>query len=144
MIRLARSNDVDSMFDVRTSVSENHMSLEELARVGITNETVRAMLAGPSCAWVAESDGEQVVGFCIADSATASVFALFVRPTHQRKGIGRALMAEAEQWLCARGCRIASLVTSGPAEHFYQRLGWTPNDLQSDGQKRFTKSLGTS
>ncbi len=143
MIRAARSSDVDAMFDVRTSVSENHMSRQELARVGITNETVCAMLADSSHAWVAEEDGQHIVGFSMADAATAAIFALFVHPAYQRRGLGRALIEEAEQWLYTRGCGTAWLVTSGSAEQFYQQLGWTRGTVQSDGQVRFTKTLGT-
>jgi len=97
-IRVADAADVPSIFDVRTSVLENHMSLEELARVGITPETVTAMRSGDSRAWVAEED-ERMVAFSMADAGTSTVFAMFVRPGIEGKGLGRALMTETERWL---------------------------------------------
>lgn len=56
-IRRAVLADVPSLFDVRTSVLENHMSAEALVRVGVTPDTVTAMLGGDSRAWVAEEMG---------------------------------------------------------------------------------------
>jgi hypothetical protein len=78
------------MFDVRTSVAENHMSVEALARAGITPDSVTAMLSGNGRAWVAEEDGG-IVAFSMADACEATVFAMFVQPGHEGKGLRRNL-----------------------------------------------------
>lgn len=141
-IRIARPADVPSLFDVRTSVRENYQSVEDLARVGVTPETVATMLDGEGRGWVAEENGK-IVAFSMADAAQATVFAMFVQPGYEGKGLGRALMDEAEQWLFARGCDEIWLLTdrnpSVRANGFYQHLGWRNDGVQEDGQVRYTK-----
>ena len=141
-IRIARPADVPSLFDVRTSVRENHQSVEELARIGVTPETVATMLDGEGRGWVAEENG-RIVAFSMADAAQATIFAMFVQPGYEGKGLGRALMDEAEKWLFARGCDEIWLLTDrNPrvrANGFYQHLGWRNDGVQEDGQVRYTK-----
>jgi len=141
-IRIARPADVPSLFDVRTSVRENHQSVEDLARIGVTPETVATMLDGEGRGWVAEENG-RIVAFSMADAAQATIFAMFVQPGYEGKGLGRALMDEAEKWLFARGCDEIWLLTDrNPrvrANGFYQHLGWRNDGVQEDGQVRYTK-----
>ena len=141
-IRIARPADVPSLFDVRTSVRENHQSVGDLARIGVTPETVATMLDGEGRGWVAEENG-RIVAFSMADAAQATIFAMFVQPGYEGKGLGRALMDEAEKWLFARGCDEIWLLTDrNPrvrANGFYQHLGWRNDGVQEDGQVRYTK-----
>src|SRR5437868_15157008 len=102
-LRIAVPADVPSMFDVRTSVLENHMPVEALTRVGITADTITAMLAGDSRAWVAE-ENEKIVDFSIADASEATVFAIFVQPADEGNGLGRARMAGGERGLLTERC----------------------------------------
>jgi ribosomal protein S18 acetylase RimI-like enzyme len=63
---------------------------------------------------------------------------LGVAPAHQRKGLGRMLMAEAERLLRAAGCPKINLQvrTSNPAViEFYRRLGFTLDDVVSMGKR---------
>lgn len=142
MIRVATEADVEALFRVRTSVRENHQSREELAGLGVTPESVAGMLAATARAWVAEEGGE-AVAFSMADAAQGTVFAMFVRPGWEGRGLGRALMREAEAWLFARGCEEIWLLTgSGPAlraNGFYRHLGWRDTGVQPDGQIRYVK-----
>lgn len=141
-IRPATPADVPGLFEVRTSVRENHMSMEELARIGVTPQAVTEMLGTHSRAWVAE-EGGRIVAFSMADAARATVFAMFVRPEHEGRGLGRALMREAEAWLFSRGCPEIWLLTDGDprvrANGFYRRLGWRWEGVEEDGQNRYTK-----
>ena len=142
-IRRASPDDVELLFDIRTSVRENHQSREELATIRVTPESVAEMLRGTWRGWVAEVDGE-AVGFSIADAAEGTVFAMFVRPGREGLGAGRALMREAEDWLFSQGWdRIWLLTGSDPAlraNGFYRHLGWTEAGWGSDGQVRFVKA----
>lgn len=44
-VREARKADIGEIFAIRTSVAENHLSLKQLAEMGITPESIAAMLA---------------------------------------------------------------------------------------------------
>lgn len=114
------------------------MSVEALARVGITPDSIAALLDGDGRAWVAE-EGGRIMAFSMADAQESTVFAMFVRPGHEGKGVGRALMAEAERWLFSKGCDEIWLLTAGLATGFYQHLGWRSEGIQADGQTRYTK-----
>ncbi|HEU4560494.1 MAG TPA: GNAT family N-acetyltransferase [Longimicrobium sp.] len=139
---MARDADIPGIFEVRTSVRENHLSLEELARRGITPGSIREMMRSTSRAWVAEEDGE-VVAFSMANAEEATVWAMFVRPEFEGRGIGRELMRLAEEWLFSRGCGEIWLLTDRDpqvrANGFYQRLRWTSVGVQEDGQIKYVK-----
>lgn len=127
LIRAATAEDVDTLCVIRTSVVQNHLSLEQMADLGITPQVLVDTLNTAPCAWIAEVDG-QAVGFSMIDLAEGEVFAMFVLPTHENLGLGRRLMAVAEAALFERHERVY-LVTDGReqvrANGFYQRLGWS-------------------
>jgi GNAT superfamily N-acetyltransferase len=141
-IRPATPDDVELLFDIRTSVLENHQSRAELASIGVTPRTVEEMLRTTARAWVAEVEG-RAMGFSMADGAEGTVFAMFVRPGWEGRGAGRALMREAEAWLFAEGWDEIWLLTSRDpalrANGFYRRLGWTQAEWGADGQVKYVK-----
>ena len=141
-IRAATVSDVEALFDIRTSVGENHQSQEELVSIGVTPDSVSQMLCTTSRAWLAEIDG-QPVGFSMADGQQGTVFAMFVRPGYEGRGLGRALMCEAEEWLYSQGHNEIWLLTGSDqglrANGFYRHLGWSVGGIEDDGQLRFVK-----
>lgn len=144
-LRSATVQDVDILFDIRCSVTENHQSRDELRTIGVTVETVRDMIeSGDYVSTIAEVDGRPV-GFTMAQISEAYVFACFVRPDFENRGIGRALMAAAETGLRQAGVDRAWLSTgSDPhlrAVGFYRRLGWREDGFLDDGQIRFARDL---
>lgn len=86
-----------------------------------------------------------VVGFGMAQISQAYIFALFVDPAYENRGVGRALLSWLEQGLLAHGVKQAWLVTEADisfrAHGFYERLGWEPRELMDDGQRKFIKKL---
>jgi GNAT superfamily N-acetyltransferase len=141
-IREAQIEDIETLFNIRTGVIENHQSREELVTLGITPETVAEMLQTDCRAWIAEID-EQPIAFSMANAAEKTIFAMFVLPSFEGRGAGRALMQQAEQWLWLQGVEEIWLLTGNDpnlrAYGFYLHLGWTPVDLQPDGQIKFLK-----
>ena len=138
VFREANAADVPAMFDVRTSVVENAMTWEQLADVGITPATVAASLMTHRKAWVAER-GDEIVGFAMADENDGSIFALFVRPADEGRGIGTRLLDLAVRWLWDRGTSVVTL-TTGPetrAAAFYARRGWRDVRILPNGEVRF-------
>lgn len=123
-IRLAMPADVQRIFAIRTSVVENHLSMPQLAELGITEQAVLELIDAQDCTWVAEAAG-QLLGFAIIDHAEACVFALFVEPQHEGQGTGSALLHQAEQRLFQTHTRIW-LETSidSRAAQLYQHRGW--------------------
>jgi alkanesulfonate monooxygenase SsuD/methylene tetrahydromethanopterin reductase-like flavin-dependent oxidoreductase (luciferase family)/ribosomal protein S18 acetylase RimI-like enzyme len=65
------------------------------------------------------------------------LYRVAVAPEHRRRGLGRALVREAEQRLRQLGCPKVNLQIEGEnrdAVGFYERLGWTVEDRVSMGK----------
>jgi ribosomal protein S18 acetylase RimI-like enzyme len=63
---------------------------------------------------------------------------LAVSPEYRRQGLGRALMAEAERLLYGEGCPKINLqvrATNTAVIAFYQRLGYTDDEVVSFGRR---------
>lgn len=97
-IRIAQRDDIETLFEIRTSVVENYQSREEIAALGITPESVAKMLETDCCAWIAEL-GDQPIGFSIANATEKTIFGIFVLPAFEGRGAGRALLQATEDWL---------------------------------------------
>lgn len=123
-VRPAKLSDVEAILTVRTSVNENHLSREQMSRMGITESVVGDMIKEDRCAWVA-TDDEEVVGFSMILREKGSLFGLFVLPGYEGRGIGRRLTMLAEQELFKHH-EIAWLETDkdSRAAKFYMQLGW--------------------
>lgn len=137
-IRLATSEDIPLMHQIRTSVTENMLSdsgslqhADYFPFLGEIGET-----------WVGEIAGT-MAGFGAVDLIAHSVWALFVAPQFEAKGVGKALLAK----LIAQA-RMAGLMslelstTSGTrAEVFYTRQGWKLVGNAPNGEVRFCYAL---
>ena len=100
------------------------------------------MLGSSSRAWIASEFGHDVA-FSMANALEATVFAMFVRPAFEGRGLGRILMKKAEGWLFAQSCSEVWLLTDANrhvrANGFYRHLGWNDAGIQEDGQVKFRK-----
>ncbi|WPO00536.1 GNAT family N-acetyltransferase [Pseudomonas sp. MUP55] len=142
LIRAATVEDIDLLTTIRTSVVQNHLSLEQMADLGITPQVLVDTLRAAPCAWIAEVDG-QAAAFSMVDLEAGEVFAMFVLPTHENLGLGRRLMAVAETALFEHHDHLY-LVTDGRdeirANGFYQRLGWRKAGFVDGDDVRYEKS----
>lgn len=138
-IRAARSADVEALHDLRSRVAENVLS--DPARV--TESSYLPYLAD-GAAWVAETDGG-IAGFAILDLQDASVWALFVAPEAEGRGIGRALHARLIEEATGRGFAGLTLRTAPGtrAERFYTEAGWTRAGTTRTGELSFEKKLAS-
>src|SRR5580700_3683010 len=136
MIRKASRADYPRISDIRFSVRENRLS--NPAAIGPLVD----WLFDNSTFWVWEEDGV-IQGFSAADPRDGSIVALFVHPSSEGRGIGRALLPLACDILKASGHATAVLTTEAGtrAERFYRTDGWTEVGRKEDGQIIFQKSL---
>lgn len=143
-VRDATEADIEVIFDIRTCVRENHLSAGDLAEMGITPARVRDALAAAPCIWVAEVDG-MPAGFSMANFDDGSVFAAFVRPEMEGRGVGTRLMKRAEGALFRRHACIW-LETDGAsrAAVFYRKIGWSLVATLPNGDIRFEKRAAES
>ena len=136
VVQPEQSEDIETLFEIRTSVVENYQSREEIAALGITPDTIRDMLQTDCCAWVVELE-QEAVGFAIANKTERTIFGVFVRPVFEGRGAGRQLMHTAEQWLWAQGLEEIWLITGNDANlrayGFYLHLGWTLAGIETEG-----------
>jgi GNAT superfamily N-acetyltransferase len=96
-------------------------------------------------------DNGQVVGFCTlrstpgtnAGEATGEIWALFVQPSHWRRGIGRLLceqsLADAHRQGFA-GVELWELESNANARRFFQSMGFRPDG----GTRIFLEHAGVS
>lgn len=138
-IRLATPSDLPFITHIRTSVKENHLSVEQMADMGITEASVAEMITASPCCWVALADG-QIVGFAMINNDDGSLFAAFVLPTHEGKGIGKSLVQIAENELFLNH-KLAWLETgqSTRAAGFYRGMGWGNEKIISPDYIRLEK-----
>jgi GNAT superfamily N-acetyltransferase len=121
LLRQANRNDIPAMSRIRLSVTENVLS--DPSRV--TKEMYENFLESFGRGWVAEDNGE-IVAFCYADKENASIWALFVCPGHEGRGLGKSLLKLAVNWLfeIGHGCVHLSTSANTRADRFYAAQGW--------------------
>src|SRR3977135_2977219 len=93
MIRKATRADWPRISEIRLAVQENRLSNPaSIASVGIASVgPVTVWLFDNSTFWVWEEDGA-IQGFSAADPRDGTIFALFVHPSYEKRGSGRALL----------------------------------------------------
>lgn len=137
MIRPASRDDIPRLQEIRAAVREN--VLRNPGRV--TTRDYEEHIDGRGRTWVAERDGA-IVGFVSADGEKHWLWALFVDPAHEGRGVGRALLPAALAWLRERGAASVGLTTEPGtrAEQFYRAAGFVARGVEH-GELRFDFAL---
>jgi GNAT superfamily N-acetyltransferase len=137
-IRPAVPSDIAVLQDIRAAVRENMLS--HPGRV--TRQDYEDHLGRLGQTWVHVEDSK-ILGFSAATIASASIWALFVDPMHEGRGIGRGLLDSAVAWLRAQGAERITLTTSPGtrAERVYRVAGWVADPGETRGDVAFTLSL---
>jgi GNAT superfamily N-acetyltransferase len=121
LLRRATQADIPAMSRIRLSVTEN--VLRDPGRINVA--MYEDFLERSGRGWVAEADGA-IVGFSYADNANASIWALFIQPGQEGRGLGKALLDQATAWLFEQGHERIRLTTGAGtrADRFYAAQGW--------------------
>jgi len=132
--REALVNDIQQLHEIRISVKENKLSDPGL----ISKADYIDFLTNKGKGWVCDIDG-LLVGFSIIDSIHNNIWALFVRPEFEGKGIGKKLQSLMLDWFFNDHHSTLSLTTAheSRAEGFYRKYGWKETGKKPNGEIKF-------
>ncbi|NUY80941.1 GNAT family N-acetyltransferase [Flavobacterium sp. MAH-1] len=132
IFREAEPADIAQIQIVRNSVKENALSNPAL----VSDEDCREFMFDRGKGWVCEINGT-IVGFAIADLKEDNIWALFLHPEHENKGIGRKLHDAMLDWYFSQNKDHVWLGTAPGtrAETFYRKSGWTETGMHGNETK---------
>lgn len=129
IFREAQLADIPGMQRVRNSVLENKLSNPAL----ISYEDYENFISVRGNGWICEEEGI-IIGFSVADLTQNNVWALFVSPGAEGRGIGRELLRLLLQWYFIE-TRTNIWLSTAPqtrAEQFYRKAGWKEVGMQGN------------
>ncbi|NMH28818.1 GNAT family N-acetyltransferase [Flavobacterium silvaticum] len=126
IFREAIAADIPQIQIVRNSVKENMLSNPAL----VTDADCYDFMFHRGKGWVCEADGK-IVGFAIADLVDSNIWALFLDPESEGKGIGKRLHDMMLDWYFDQDKSEVWLGTAPGtrAEKFYEKMGWHRNGM---------------
>ena len=135
-LRACTLDDIAAMHVLRMAVRENALSDPNRVTPDHYRERLRR-----GRGWVCEDDG-RIVAFGISDADERNIWALFVAPGYEGRGIGRALLDAMTEWLFAEGSEPVWLTTGEHtrAARFYRDAGWVEKGRTPGGEIRFERS----
>ena len=133
-IREAAIADIKQIQFVRNAVKENTLSDPAL----VTDDDCAEFITERGKGWVCEIDG-RVVGFAIADLKERNIWALFILPEFEGRGIGRRLHDNMLDWFFSQTRSNLWLGTAPNtrAVAFYRKSGWTEVGTHGKGEVKF-------
>ncbi|HEV7333582.1 MAG TPA: GNAT family N-acetyltransferase [Flavisolibacter sp.] len=119
--RAATIDDIQDIQQIRHAVKENVLSDPSL----VTDEDCIRYITQRGKGWVCE-ENNRMIGSAIADLQDHNIWALFLRPEYEGKGIGRQLHYRMLEWYFSQTSETVWLSTEKGtrAEGFYRKLGW--------------------
>ena len=132
-LRRAGPPDIDRLIEIRGAVRENRLR----DPASVTRADYDWFVA-ENRIWLGEIDG-RVAGFAAGDPRDGTIWALFVDPAHEGRGLGAKLLEKACEDLKADGLSKISLSTDPgtKAAQLYRNLGWQEEGLLENGEVRF-------
>lgn len=132
--RVASVSDIPQIQIVRNSVKENTLSDPGL----VTDADCVEYLTERGQGWVCESE-HKIIGFAIIDLRDHNVWALFIHPDFEKRGIGKELHRLMLDWYFSRTKEKLWLGTSPNtrAEKFYRIAGWKEVGTHGKGEIKF-------
>ena len=137
-IRETDHSDIKRMHEIRMTVKENTLSNPNL----ITPADYEEFLFRRGKGWVA-IENLNIIGFAICDLKEENIWALFVHPDHEGKGVARALQKEMLEWYFTQKEKVWLGTAPGTrAEKFYRASGWREKGMHGKEVKfEMTKEM---
>lgn len=134
IFREANSSDIQQMQFVRNAVKENRLSNPAL----VPDEDVAEYINKRGKGWVCVVHSE-IAGFAIVDLIDNNVWALFVHPDYEERGIGKKLHGLMLDWYFAHTKETIWLGTDPGtrAEEFYRKQGWREVGMHGNREIKF-------
>jgi GNAT superfamily N-acetyltransferase len=134
IFREATKTDITQIQIVRNAVKENTLSNPAL----VTDKDCEDYLTKRGKGWVCENDGI-ITGFAIADLVDDSIWALFVHPDFEVKGVGKKLHNLMLDWYFNQQKENVWLSTTPNtrAEKFYRLQGWRETGIYGKDEIKF-------
>lgn len=134
IIREAKVKDISQIQVVRNSVKENTLSNPDL----VTDKDCEKFITERGKGWVCEIDGK-ITGFSIVDLKDHNIWALFVDPDFEKKGIGKKLHNIMLNWYFTQTKENVWLGTSPNtrAELFYRKSKWKEIGMHGKNEIKF-------
>jgi len=132
--RIATVADIPGIQIVRNAVKENPLPDPSY----VTDADCEEFMTTRGKGWVCEINSE-IVGFAIADLKENNIWALFIHPEHEGKGIGKQLHQLMLDWYFNQQKNSVWLGTAPNtrAENFYRKAGWRETGVRPNGEIRF-------
>ena len=126
------------MHSIRIAVKENILPDPGM----ITEDEYAEFLIKHGKGWLCEIDNK-IAGFAIVDLVKNNIWALFVEPSYEKKGIGRKLHDTMLDWYFIHTKEKLWLGTSPNtrAEIFYRKAGWKEIGKRPNGEIHFEMSF---
>jgi GNAT superfamily N-acetyltransferase len=138
IFREASLNDIPQLHLIRNAVKENVLTNPQL----VTQKDYEDFLTTKGKGWVCEIN-KRVTGFAIINLPGRNVWALFVLPAFEGKGIGRRLHDCMLTWYFTQTKKTIWLSTDGHtrAELFYRKNGWKQAGMHNEKEIRFEMDI---
>jgi GNAT superfamily N-acetyltransferase len=137
IFREATTEDIKQIQVVRNAVKENTLSDPNL----VTDRDCEDFINKRGKGWVCEIEN-RIVGFAIADLKENNIWALFIDPEFEKKGIGQTLHKLMLDWYFKQTKATVWLGTAfnTRAEKFYRKAGWMEVGLHGSKEIKFEMS----
>lgn len=134
IVRQAETEDIPQIQVIRNAVKENRLSDPGL----VTDSDYVHFIQERGRGWVCEEDGK-LTGFAIADLQEHNIWALFVHPDFEHRGIGRLLHDTMMHWYFMQTSQTVWLGTAPGtrAAAFYKKAGWKESGTNGKNEIRF-------
>ncbi len=140
IFRESEINDISQIQFVRNAVKENRLSDPAL----VPDKDVEEYMMKRGKGWICEVD-KRIVGFAIVDLIENNVWALFVLPDFEAKGIGKKLHQIMMDWYFVQTKEKIWLGTApdSRAYEFYKMQGWEEAGVHGKGEIKFEMDIET-